>query len=350
MSIHEAEGAGIGRYRLIRRLGRGGMGAVWLAEHTQLHTKFAMKMASGDRDGVLRSCLRTEAERMKALHDRRIPYLVDFFEDDECSVLVMEYVEGITLEEYIGKNAPMDEEEALVLMKELCDIVAFLHNSRPQILYRDIKPSNFMISAGGELRLLDFGTALSQTGDTQGVEICGTRGYAAPEQLKNSGARADADVYSLAAVYSYMLSAVDPASPPFHPLSGEELGRMVSRSSKKLIDLCLSPDPDKRPANGMALKERLDKIRPGREKLLNSLEEHLYQLFMWIQVSAACILLWSRYRGHPVPGAEFICYSISLLSLLWSVIRDELFDDPGFVLQRSWNIVLSAKEGPGLHF
>ena len=350
MSIYEEEGAVIGRYRLIRKLGKGGMGDVWLAEHTQLHTEFAMKMASGDREGVLRSCLRTEAERMKDLNDRRIPYLVDFFEDDECSVLVMEYVEGITLEEYIGKNAPLDEEEALTLMKGVCDIVAFLHNSRPQILYRDIKPSNFMISAGGELRLLDFGTALSQTGGVQSEEICGTRGYAAPEQLKNSSVRADADVYSLAAVYSYMLSAVDPAKPPFHPLTGDELGRMVSRSSKKLIDQCLSPDPDKRPANGMALKERLDKIRPGRENMFMCLEEHLYQLFMWIQVIAACILLWFRYRGHPMPEGEFVCYSISLLSLLWGFIRDELFNDPGFVLQRSWNIVLSSKEGTGLHF
>ena len=350
MSIYEAEGAVIGRYRLIKKLGKGGMGAVWLAEHTGLHTKFAMKMAAGDKDGLLRRCLQTEAELMKTLNDRRIPYLVDFFEDDECSVLVMEYVEGITLEEYIGKNAPLDEEEALALMKKLCDIVAFLHNSRPPILYRDIKPSNFMISAGGELRLLDFGTALSQTEGRQGEEICGTRGYAAPEQLKNSGVRADADVYSLAAVYSYMLSAVDPSGPPFHPVRGEELGRMVSRSSKKLIDSCLSPDPDKRPANGTALRERLEKIRPGREKLLNCMEEHLYQLIMWTQVLAACILLWARHGGHPIPEAEFICYSISLLSLLWGFIREELFTDPGFVLQRSWNIILSAKEGTGLHF
>ena len=340
----------IGRYRLIRELGEGGMGAVWLAEHRQLHTLFAMKTAEGEADGIMRTQLRYEAERMKALNDRRIPYLVDLIEEEERTVLVMEYVEGVTLEEYIQKNAPLEEEEALGLMKSLCDIVAFLHGCRPQILYRDIKPANFMISEGGSIRLLDFGTALLETGQIKTAVCCGTKGYAAPEQLDKGTVRADADVYSLAAVYSYMLSAVNPSRPPFHPISGEELGRMVSRSSKKLIDCCLSKDPDKRPANGAALLERLKKIRPGREAFWGRMEGHIYTIFMWLQVIAVCILLWMRYENTPLPGAELVCYSIALISLLWGVIRDDLFQDAGFILQRSWNIILTEKDCDGLHF
>ena len=346
----DGSGIEIGRYRLIRKLGEGGMGAVWLAEHTQLHTRFAMKMAMGEKDGVLRRCLRTEAERMKLLKDRRIPYPVDFFEDEDCSVLVMEYVEGITLEEYIRRNAPLDEEEALALMKKLCDIVAFLHNCRPRILYRDIKPSNFVISGNKELRLLDFGTALTDNGAFKESQICGTRGYAAPEQLMKGAVRADADVYAMAAVYSYMLSAVDPAAPPFHPLCGEELGRMVSRSSKKLIDACLSADASKRPANGTALLERLDKIKPGREILLNAAEEHMYQILMWAQVAVLCVLLWLRHMNTPAAGVELFAYSAALLSLIWGMVRDELFHDGGFVLQRSWNIILTEKDSNSGHF
>ena len=340
----------ISRYRLIRKLGEGGMGAVWLAEHRQLHSLFAMKTAEGEDDSIMRRQLRYEAERMKALNDRRIPYLVDLIEEEERTVLVMEYVEGVTLEEYIHKNAPLEEVEALGLMKSLCDIVAFLHGCRPQILYRDIKPSNFMISEGGSIRLLDFGTALYNTGELQAGNVCGTRGYAAPEQLLSGAVRADADVYSLAAVYSYMLSAVDPARPPFHPLKGNELGRMISRSSKKLIDCCLSKDPDKRPANAGELMERLRKIRPGREAFFGSLEGHIYRLLMWLQVVAACVLLWLRYENTPRPFAELLCYSLALVSLLWGVIRDNLSGGAGFILQRSWNIVLTEKDCEGLHF
>lgn len=340
----------IDRYRLIRKLGEGGMGAVWLAEHRQLHTLFAMKSAEGEPEGVMRRQLRYEAERMKALNDRRIPYLVDLIEDEERTVLVMEYVEGITLEEYIRRNAPLEEEEALGLMKSLCDIVAFLHSCRPQILYRDIKPSNFMISEGGSIRLLDFGTALLDTGEMKDMARCGTKGYAAPEQLSSGAVRADADVYALAAMYSYMLSAVDPARPPFHPIHGEELGRMVSRSSKKLIDACLSEDPDKRPANGEALAEKLKKIRPGREAFFGRLEGHMYMLLMWGLVIAVGLLLWLRYENAPLPGAELVFYSMALISLLWGVIRDNFFQDAGFILQRSWNILLTEKDCDGLHF
>ena len=210
----------IGRYRLIRKLGEGGQGCVWLAEHEGLHSLFAMKLAYGDRDALERKLLRRESERMRELEDRRIPYLVDFFEEEELSALVMEYVDGISLAEYLEQNAPLGEREAGELMIRLCDIVAYLHEARPPVLYRDIKPANFMISETGELRLLDFGTALTESGRSGNAVICGTPGYAAPEQLQGKSCHADADVYALAAVWSYMLTGQDPSKPPFHPLQG----------------------------------------------------------------------------------------------------------------------------------
>ena len=135
----ERKGLLIGSYRLERKLGEGGMGSVWLAEHRRLRSRFAMKLAYGMRDSGERVQLKTEAERMKALDDRRIPYLVDYLDEEDFAALVMEYVDGITLEEYIRGAAPMEEEHVLSIMKGLCSIVAFLHDCRPQILYRDIQ-------------------------------------------------------------------------------------------------------------------------------------------------------------------------------------------------------------------
>ena len=336
-----------GRYRMLKKLGEGGMGEVWLAEHSSLHALFAVKKAYGEKDGIARRCLRCEAERMKGLNNRHIPYPVDILEEDNSTLLVMEYVEGITLEEYIRKNAPLDEDEALAILRQICGILAYLHSESPQIVYRDIKPSNLMISPDGEIRLLDFGAAVIADGKSV-EDAFGTEGYAAPEQLNGGIIRCETDVYSAAAVFSYMLSAADPSRPPFHPVKGKELGRFISRSSIKLIDSCLEEDPDRRPANGGALLELVSGIKPGRERICEQFKGHLYRLFMWMLVAAGCIMLMLRYGGDPRPVLEISVIIMSLAALVWGIIRDELFDGNGFILQRSWNIMITEKKGRGI--
>lgn len=346
-SIGDRDVETIGRYRMIKKLGEGGMGEVWLAEHSGLHAFFAVKKAYGDSDSVPRKCLRIEAERMKGLSNRRIPYPVDILEEENSTVLVMEYIEGVTLEEYIRKNAPLEEEEAIAVFKQICEILAYLHSRSPQIIYRDIKPSNFMISSDGEIRLLDFGAAVIADGK-RSDEVYGTEGYAAPEQLKGRGIRSEADIYSAAAVFSYMLSAADPSHPPFHPVKGRELGRFISRSSIKLIDCCLSEDPDQRPSNGEALLELVTGIRPGKELVFEQIKGHLYRLFMWLMVAAGCVMLLLRYGGESHPVFEMIVILLSVAGLLWGIIRDELFEEKGFILQRSWNIMITEKKNRGI--
>ncbi len=339
------EDKSIGRYRLIRKLGEGGQGSVWLAEHEGLHTFFAMKLAYGEKDCSERLILRRESERMRELEDRRIPYLVDFFEEEGLSALVMEYVDGLNLEEYLEHNAPLSEKEASELMLGLCDIVACLHEAQPPIIYRDIKPSNFMLSESGGLRLLDFGTALRESGQAQTGGICGTPGYAAPEQLKGKSCHADADVYALAAVWSYMLTGQDPSKPPFHPLHGTECGRMVSRASRKLLDCCLSDDPVRRPQNAAAFADRLMQLRPGSEAFFRRLEALLYRMSLWLLILAACVLIFFRDKGFPVPEAETGLGLAILPVLAWGLIRDCFYPSGSFILSRNLNIVITEKKG-----
>ncbi len=334
----------IGRYRLIRKLGEGGQGCVWLAEHEGLHSLFAMKLAYGARDAAERHILRRESERMRELEDRRIPYLVDFFEEEDFSALVMEYVEGIDLEEYLKEHAPLNEKEALGLMLKLSDIVSFLHEAHPPILYRDIKPANFMISEDGSLRLLDFGTALYESGHNENTAVCGTPGYAAPEQLRGGGCHADADVYALAAVWSYMLTGQDPAKPPFHPMHGKDCGRMVSRASKKLLDRCLSPDPTLRPQNASAFADKLQQIRPGTEAFFWRMEAMLYRMTLRILVAASSILVFLRYHDRPLENAEMFLGIAIVPALLWGILRESLYPAGSFILSRNLNIVITEKK------
>ncbi|MBR3525742.1 MAG: serine/threonine protein kinase [Lachnospiraceae bacterium] len=335
----------IGRYRLIRKLGEGGQGCVWLAEHEGLHSLFAMKLAYGDRDALERKLLRRESERMRELEDRRIPYLVDFFEEEELSALVMEYVDGISLAEYLEQNAPLGEREAGELMIRLCDIVAYLHEARPPVLYRDIKPANFMISETGELRLLDFGTALTESGRSGNAVICGTPGYAAPEQLQGKSCHADADVYALAAVWSYMLTGQDPSKPPFHPLHGKECGRMVSRAGKKLLDLCLSDEPSERPQNAAVLTEKLRRLRPGTGIFLRQLETVLYRTTLWLLIIAASVTIFFRYNAQPLPQVETALGAVIFPVLAWGMIRERICPAGSFILARNLNIVITEKKG-----
>ncbi|MBR3306714.1 MAG: serine/threonine protein kinase [Lachnospiraceae bacterium] len=335
-----------GRYRLIKKLGEGGMGCVYLAEHEELKRYFAVKLAFGESEGIARKCLRREAERMKCFDDRRIPYLADMYDCEGYTALVMEYVKGLSLKEYLEERVPLSEAEAVGLMKRMCGIIELLHESRPVILYRDIKPSNFMVTEEGELRLLDFGTALrDETGDER--ELSGTPGYAAPEQLKGGRVRADGDVYSLGCVFSYMLTGADPSRPPYHPAAASECPEGTSAGSRRLISRCLSEDPDKRPQNASELMDELRLLKPGREPLSERLSEFLYGALLWADIIMALILICMRYNGHAAVKAEYLSVLPLGLAFLWMFLRD-LKSSGSFIIRRSWNVIYSEKSGLGL--
>ena len=208
--------AHIGPYRLIRELGRGGMGTVWLAERDsgEFRQQVALKLIRGgdDSDALLRRFLRERQILARLVHPN-IARLLDGGADARGQpFFAMEYVEGLPLLRYCDERR-LTLPDRLVLFAEVLDAVAYAH--RQLIVHRDLKPSNVLADAAGHARLLDFGIAklldASDADDTRSGVRPMTIAYAAPEQIRGEPVTTATDVYSLGLLLSELLSGVHPS-------------------------------------------------------------------------------------------------------------------------------------------
>src|SRR6202158_5207022 len=202
-----------GRYRIIRQLGQGGMGAVYEAVHQRLDTTVALKETLFT-DEKLRKQFEREARLLARLHHQALPRVSDHFNEGAGQFLVMQYIAGDDLfEMQARRKAPFPQEEVLLWADQLCDALDYLHTQDPQIIHRDIKPQNLKLTARGQVVLLDFGLAKGQAGGlsrpTTTASIFGyTPNYAPLEQVQGLGTDARSDLYALAATLYHLLTNV----------------------------------------------------------------------------------------------------------------------------------------------
>ncbi|HEX8531685.1 MAG TPA: serine/threonine-protein kinase, partial [Cytophagales bacterium] len=187
-------------YRIESLLGTGGMGSVYLAVHTQLGRRIAIKVIHPAlaRNPVVRERFRNEAAALSHLQHPNIVTLYDYSEEDDALYLFMEYVEGKTLDDYIAtETGPMPEAKAVPLFARLLDAVAYAHDRG--VIHRDIKPSNLMVNGAGNAKILDFGIAKITGQGIGGLTKEGTRMgtvlYMSPEQVRGDVLDARSDVY-----------------------------------------------------------------------------------------------------------------------------------------------------------
>jgi serine/threonine protein kinase len=245
-----------GRYRVIRLLGSGGFGAVYLAEDQRLGRAVAIKEIDVARLGpeerpLAEQLFEREARMLAALDHPGLTRVWDFFQHDRRAFLVMEYVPGHTLRDLLHKaNGPLDPAFVLECAIQLCAVLSYLHARRPQVIFRDLKPANVIVveplpAAANEppeppvFRLIDFGIARffkpEQTADTL---VIGTPGYASPEQYGQGQTDPRSDIYSLGATLYHLLSGNVPTSVPPPPLTNAnptvsaELARIVARATR----------------------------------------------------------------------------------------------------------------------
>ncbi|WP_136605943.1 protein kinase domain-containing protein [Paenibacillus dokdonensis] len=199
-----------GRYEIVRKIGEGGMSHVYLAEDLKLPGKlWAVKESVVDPKHY--SSIRDEAKLLISLSHARLPRIVDFFspDNDGYSYLVMDYIQGITLEKYFsGYRGKIPVDSILQLADQLLEVLGYLHTHDPVIIFRDLKPSNIMLTEQLELRLIDFGIARNYKQEqTQDTVKLGTIGFAAPEQYGSGQSDARSDLYGLGALLLYLSTA-----------------------------------------------------------------------------------------------------------------------------------------------
>jgi eukaryotic-like serine/threonine-protein kinase len=199
------------RYRIVRPLGKGGMGAVYLAFDNSLEIEVAVKYNKNDSEEATSQFLR-EARILAALRQPNLPRVIDYFVEGQDQYLVMDFVPGETFDDILEKEGQQPLELVLNWTQQLVDALAYLHSQKPPITHRDIKPANIKVTPDGQVMLVDFGIAkIAETAQMTATGARGyTTGYAPPEQYGSARTGPFSDQYALAATIYKLLSNQKP--------------------------------------------------------------------------------------------------------------------------------------------
>ena len=294
VALRDLTGATVGRFKILSRLGVGGMGEVYRAEDTKLRRTVAIKRLAprlaGEKDETARFL--REGQRASALNHPNIAGVYDVLEEKDEIFLIMEFVEGHTLRDRLFR--PIDLELFLNVASQACDALAAAHEKG--ILHGDIKPENIMLTTSGQVKLLDFGVARrlpsaddkTITGSLNALSayapIAGTPTYMPPEVLLGNLPDLRADVFAMGVVLYEMLGGRHPFMAPtktaiaagiLHqeppPLS--KLGKEVPEPLTRVVAKALVKDPEKRYQNARELANDISAVRKGREPSAPALVE-----------------------------------------------------------------------------
>lgn len=241
-----------GKYKILSEIGHGGMSVVYMAINEKANKTWAVKEVRKDGRmdfNIVRQGLMAEIDTLKRLKHPYLPSIVDVIEDDETFIIVMDYVEGRSLDKILEEHGVQQESVVVEWAKQLCDVLGYLHSRTPAIIYRDMKPANVMLKPDGTVTLIDFGTAKNYEinyGETTGI---GTIGYAAPEQYIGSGlGRTDArtDIYCLGMTLYHLLTGQDPCRNLISDTSIRAVNPALSRGLDSIIRKCTAHQPEDR--------------------------------------------------------------------------------------------------------
>ncbi|WP_170105297.1 Stk1 family PASTA domain-containing Ser/Thr kinase [Desmospora activa] len=262
-----------GRYEVISRVGGGGMAVVYKARDVLLNRHVAIKVLneslSNDSEFVRR--FSREAQAAASLSHPNVVSVYDVGQEGHTHYIVMEYIEGPTLKEYIEQYSPLTAEEIVSIASQICDALSHAHDN--QIVHRDIKPHNILLGYNGRAKVTDFGIARASSSSTitQAGSVMGSVHYFSPEQARGGVIGAKSDLYSLGVVMYEMVtgelpydgdSAIsiamkhlqDPVPDP------TVLNSEVPQSIRDIIMRALEKDPDQRFASAREMKQTVDSI------------------------------------------------------------------------------------------
>src|SRR5258707_987450 len=239
------------RYQLKSKIGQGGMGAVYQAADTGFNDRpVAIKEMSsaGLAPNMLKDAedaFTHEAHLLAGLLHPNLPRIYDHFTENDRSYLVMDFIEGQTMEDFLdtsgGGIQPLSK--VMIWAEQLCDVLNYLHTRQPPVIFRDLKPSNVMLSQSGHIYLIDFGIArIFKPCKQHDTFALGSPGYAAPYQYGNAHSSPRSDIYSLGSLLHYLLTGVDPSDQPFFFLPAAQLNREVSPALGALLRRMLEMD------------------------------------------------------------------------------------------------------------
>ncbi|NWG19991.1 MAG: protein kinase [Chloroflexi bacterium] len=323
------------RYRIVRQIGKGGMGAVYEAIDQRLGNRVALKQTLTTSDQMARS-LEREARLLAALRHASLPKVTDHFVDGSGQYLVMEFIAGEDLDTLLTRRKRAFEvENVLAWADQLLRVLEYLHRQHPPVLHRDIKPQNLKLTADGEVVLLDFGLAKGiATSHTHANEsIFGyTPHYAPLEQIDNSGTEPRSDLYSLAATLYHLVTGVQPPDAltratailrqlPDPLIPPAALNPVVPPAVDRLVMQAMALNIDERPSSAASMRADLEQagqsaMPANREESLQ--RQRLHEAETIAADGAAPCAVWRDHgnehrqsNGTPAPSAHTAPYNES---------------------------------------
>lgn len=295
------------KYEILKQIGKGGMSTVYLAMDKRLNKQWAVKeinKAANDKNNeVVVQSLLAEANLMKRLDHPSLPRIVDIIDNGRTIYVIMDYIEGESLDKILNTNGPQPQALVVEWAKQLCNVLSYLHNQKPPIIYRDMKPANIMLKPEGNLKLIDFGIAreYKQNNMTDTVSL-GTRGYAAPEQFGGMGQTdVRTDIYCLGVTLYHLLTGQNPAEPPYELYPIRQWNPSLSSGLEYIVQKCTQLNPDDRYQNCDELMYALEHYDEMDE---NYRKKEKKKLTGFITVTAFSLVMF-------IAGIVFMFLSIS---------------------------------------
>lgn len=297
-----------GKYEILTEIGRGGMSVVYLAMDRNLKTQWAVKevrkQVRGRNNEVFIQSALAEADMLKKLSHPALPRIVDIIDSPETICIVMDFIPGESMDMVLKREGAQPENMVLDWAKQLCEVLGYLHNRVPPIIYRDMKPNNIKY-ADNRLRVFDFGIAKEYKGlNAKDTVRLGTRGYAAPEAfLENAHTDARSDIYSLGVTLYHMLTGKGPHEVIVQQYPIRYWNPALSAGLEAIISKCVDPVPANRfqsCAELMSALENPDAWDPDNKKELRK----KFRRFLCMAGLAALLLgggaLFGRLESNEV--------------------------------------------------
>ena len=249
------------RYKVISIIGKGGSGCVYLVWDLNIGKKWALKEIRTKAAGE-RHLADSEIGNLKQLDSPSIPRIVDAWQDDDTCMIVSDYIEGISLGQYI-KEGPISRSKTVNISIQIAKAIRYLHTQDPPILFLDLKPDNIMLKADGKAYLIDFGIASEISVGPWGF---GTLGYASPEQYMGTDKKCvdeKADIFAFGITYFSMRTGCDPDPDVQKTSNLIRTNRYLKEREKRFIRDCIHINPDQRIASMDQVILRLEHIESG---------------------------------------------------------------------------------------
>lgn len=266
-----------GKYKILNKVGQGGMSVVYLAMNEKANKQWAVKEVR--KDGVkdfevVKQGLVAETDILKKLNHPNLPSIIDVIDTDDSFIIIMDYIQGNSLNKALDEYGAQPQEQVITWAKQLCDVLGYLHSRTPAIIYRDMKPANVMLKPDGNVTLIDFGTAREFKERNLADTTClGTVGYAAPEQFGGMGQTdARTDIYCLGATLYHLVTGMNPCEPPYEIKPIREINPSLSSGFERIIQKCTQRDPNDRYQSAAELMyalehyEEIDDIYKKKQK------------------------------------------------------------------------------------